>query len=150
MVLRGLKGGSGAGDWTNTSWLHVPFWEFLGYSSKLCGLDFSTSLAINQVEVILKAPLMETHMWKRLMGWRCDCGWGGRAYCPESSRMLCLTLWIMWQTPMSDSMPLKTQTAGHIPSRWSLLHGFMVKRNKVRSDKHTLTVQVNGCSKLLF
>lgn len=62
MVLRGLKGGACAGDWTDTLWLHVPFWDSSGYSSKLCGLPFATSLAINQVEVILKAPLMETHM----------------------------------------------------------------------------------------
>lgn len=48
-------------DWTATLWLST-FREFVGYSSKLCGLRFATSLAINQLEVILKAPLMETHM----------------------------------------------------------------------------------------
>lgn len=55
MVLQGSRGGHGDVDWMDTLWLHVPFWEFLGYSSKLCGRPFATSLAINQVEVILCA-----------------------------------------------------------------------------------------------
>lgn len=49
-------------SWTNSLWLHVSFWEFLGKSSKTFGLHFASSSAINQMEVILEAPVVKAHM----------------------------------------------------------------------------------------
>lgn len=42
MVLQGLKGGSGAGNWINTLWLFV-FWEFSDYIIQYSSLLFVTS-----------------------------------------------------------------------------------------------------------
>ena len=120
-------------------WLST-FREFVGYDSKLCGLCFATSLSHKSVGGEPQSSSDgNTHVngthGRRMQ--KCS-RWGGRAYCPESSRMSCLT----FRSSESDRMPQQGDARVYVPRKqtWCLF------RLKVQIKMQKIRQTCNNCS----